>query len=351
MKTILTALIFFLAMLQNAAAQCDPAFTVNYSINDYKISCIANSTDTSTVHTWFFGDGQEQTGKQASHSYDFPGTYTIKHVVFDPVTYCTNSSSQTIILDFTINCNADFNVLNLADTFFNPYSVYLTSSSSYSGSGIKNSAWTLNGQNIDSGDGVINQVSTDLQQGTNNICLHFTTNSGCSASICKTIVKPVSCGDSLSFTITRAVDNPNKLTFTPKTDLPGFAYFWSFGDYAISTERAPTHTYKNSWTFPVRLAIRNSTTNCLDTALQYISIDPSALDSCTASFSYSLNSEGKIFLTGQSNQSVISQSWHIYKPGKLDTNLIAFNPTYQLIDTGFYSICLTLQTNTGCIRS
>jgi len=42
-------------------------------------------------------------------------------------------------------------------------------------------------------------------------------------------------------------------------------YFWDFGDWKTSTEANPSHSYKNPWTYKIKLIIDYKNKNTLST--------------------------------------------------------------------------------------
>jgi PKD repeat protein len=140
------------------------------------------------------------------------------------------------------------------------------------------------------------------------------------------------------------------LHFIPSVNQAGYHYRWLFGDGNISTITTPSHTYQGDGTYSVKLTIRDSIQNCIDTARQNISI--ASGDTCTAFYTYTLDLLGGATFTASSNMAVQSQLWTIYRYSTGDSVLIQANdPAYQFPDTGYYQVCVYLTTNTGCNSS
>ena len=130
----------FLLSRQYAEAQCNPAF--NTSISGAGASFTAAVTSTGYYHFWTFGDGYNATGNTVSHIYDLPGTYQVKHTIYDSLNTCRDSTVQSITLNFTPVCQASF--YTIYDSVTYSYGIYCYSNSNPSATQIRNYTWRVN---------------------------------------------------------------------------------------------------------------------------------------------------------------------------------------------------------------
>lgn len=337
--------LFFLLSVQNAEAQCNPAFNVSVTGSGAFFTAIVSEPRFS--HFWIFGDGDNGYDHTTSHSYASPGTYQVKHFVYDSLSACSDSSTQSITLNFTPVCHASF--YSNYDSVNYSYGIHCISNSTPSSSQIRTYTWRVN--NVITG-GNSSQLVYQPLPGNNTICLTIETMAGCTDTYCSTYLVPPSCQLNSSFTYTADPTNRRQISFTPSVNGNTVRYFWNFGDGYSSSVRQPVHTYITTGTYLVTLYARDTISNCLDTIHQQVTIQPGPEDSCTASFTYTLNSYGLAQFTAQSNQPITSQFWSVMSYSGADSTVISNpDPSYQFTDTGHYQVCLTITTNTGCTRS
>jgi len=344
MKKIFALLFVIIIGNQRIIAQCNPAFTS--SIAQHHVTFTGTASAPGLIHQWNFGDGFSGYGRVVVHSYDLPGVYQVKHVVYDSLNNCRDSTVQSITLNFTPACHASFHMIY--DSVFYENGIYFISNSMFTGTGIRSYTWTV--------DGVVQGYGYSFHwfpsPGTHQVCLTIVTNAGCTSTYCNSISVPASCNYNPGFFHTADPTNLRRISFTPIPNQSSLYYFWKFGDGITSTARLPVHTYNNAGNYSVKLIVRNLANNCIDSVRQTIVVQGNPSETCTASFTYTLNNYGFANFTATSNQTIISQSWFIYNYQTQDSILInANNPSYQFPDTGYYNVCVTLTTPTGCTRT
>lgn len=344
-KLILCFTLVILFLRQNAEAQCNPAFTV--SISGSAAVFTAAVTEPRFYHLWNFGDGNNGAGSSPSHSYTLPGTYQVKHFVYDSLGSCHDSTTQSITLNFTPVCHASF--YSVIDSSGNSNGFHFYSNSSPAAAQISSYTWRVN--NVITG-GNSSQLNVVLSPRTNTVCLTITTVTGCTDTYCQTLQVTAPCHLNTDFTYTANPSNRKQISFTPTVSGNAINYFWNFGDGSSSNLQQPVHTYYSSGIYQVHLLVRDAVNNCADTIYKQITVQAGPEDSCTASFTYTLGTNGQTQFTAHSNQPITSQFWSIFHYGGGDSVTInTMNPAYQFQDTGTYYVCLTLTTNTGCTRS
>jgi PKD repeat protein len=343
MKKFLPLLVSIFFVNQSIQAQCNAAFT--YSVNQEAVNFTGVSTTTPLSHLWFFGDGTLGYGQFGFHAYSQPGVYAVKHIVYDSLgTTCRDSSIQMVAINFNVTCQAFFYSQKDPDD----YNYHFFSGSIFTGLGIISYVWTVDGIIQTAATGSVDMI-TQLLPGSHTVCLAIQTVSGCSSSYCEVIVQPSFCNRNLSFTYIASSINPRQISFTPSPNQSSLKYYWDFGNGYYSSEQMPVHSFSIAGTYSIKLRVYDSLASCIDTVRQNITIQGQPSDSCTASFTYTLNNAGLASFTGVSNQPITSQHWYITN-FRDSIEFTATNPSYQFTDTGYYMVCLRLITNTSCDR-
>ncbi|MBL0267511.1 MAG: PKD domain-containing protein [Chitinophagaceae bacterium] len=337
--------ILLLLTRQSAEAQCNSAFNHNISGSGANFTAVVAAPQ--FYHFWTFGDGNIGSGSTTSHIYNLPGTYQVKHTIYDSLGTCRDSTTESITLNFTPVCQASF--YTIYDSVTYSYGIYCYSNSNPSATQIRNYTWRVN--NVVVG-GNLSHLFFQPSPGNNTVCLTIESMAGCTDTYCQTFQVPASCNLNPTFTHTANPANRKQISFSPSTNGNTLRYLWNFGDGYSSVDRQPVHTYYTAGTYLVKLSVRDTISNCLDTIRQQITVQSGPEDSCTASFSYSLNNYGLAQFTAHSNQPISTQFWSIYRYAGGDSAFINTpDPSYQFIDTGAYLVCLTLTTNSGCTRT
>jgi PKD repeat protein len=344
-KFILCFTLLILFSRQNAEAQCNPSFTV--SISGSAAVFTAALIEPRFYHVWNFGDGNNGAGSNPSHSYTLPGTYQVKHFVYDSLGSCHDSTLQSITLNFTPVCHASFYVVTDSTGYTN--GIHFYSNSSPAAAQISSYTWRVNNVIVGGNSSQLNAV---LSPGSITVCLTITTVTGCTDTYCQTFQVPTPCNLNTDFTYTVNPSNRKQISFTPTISGNAIKYLWNFGDGYSSNQQQPVHTYYSTGTYQVHLLVRDTVSNCADTIHHQLTVQAGPEDSCTASFTYTLNNNGQAQFTANSNQPITSQFWSVFHYGGGDSAMLnTMNPTYQFSDTGTYQVCLTLTTNTGCTQS
>lgn len=350
MHKILHILLIGLFLRGEAQAQCNPAFTT--TISGATAQFRATDSVPAKVHKWYFGDGAQAWGRQVYHTYSSPGTYHVNHIITDSISNCRDSAQQTITISFPVSCSASF-VTSRDSSYPNKYHFYSTSGAT--GGSIQSYNWKVNGNTVSTAS----SFTSSFTQGLYLICLTIQTTAGCTSSTCDSVRvdSGASCNLSASFIATPSASNPAQISFTPTPSSPAFLYSWKFGDGQVSYIQAPVHTYSSPGVYHVTLFVLDSATRCHDSVSRYISIYTKPKDSCTASFTYTVNpsQSNQLTFTAISNDSIVSQHWLITPCDSLSihdsTVYTSPNPVHTFSNPGCYQVCLMLVTRTGCIRN
>ncbi len=346
MRAFLPLFLILFVIVGKSRAQCNAAFTI--SVNQATTMFQANDSSGHVRHVWKMGDGNYFFQPNGFHTYSTPGSYTVTHILIDSVNNCVDSVSQSISINFTVSCNASFTATRDSLTY-NKY--HFVSTSSLSGGFIQSYYWTINGQYINS----LPAFFYNFPAGTYSVCLTINTSAGCSSVSCQTItITPTqACTWTASFASVAATSNPQQISFTASPSLNVLRYLWYFGDGHMSTQKAPVHNYYQAGTYNVRLYMVDTLTGCSDSANQTLQVHALPSDSCTALFTYTniVGQTNQVSFTAVSNQTITSQTWYITAlDSSYHTVLNATNPLHSFPDTGYYSVCLKITTDTGCER-
>jgi len=343
MKKFLSLSFLVVAFSTISTAQCDPAFT--FTINQGTVSFQAQQTGPGKMHIWRFGDGTNGYGASASHLYTQTGIFNVLHTVWDSISNCVDSLSQAIQISVPTDCHASF--LVSADSSVLNKRHFVSNSTTSSGT-IQVYNWSINGLNAGNG----NTLTYTFIPGFYSVCLKITTSSGCTSTTCQAlqINDTTGCNLTADFIATASPANSQLINFVPTPLAANYRYYWNFGDGFNSTQPAPAHTYVSSGNYNVNLWITDSVTGCVDTIVKNITIFADSQYTCTANITYTVSNTGLVSFSAHSNQTIANAYWYLSVPPD-SVFLYGINPSYQYADTGMYSICLFITTNTGCTFS
>jgi len=302
-----------------------------YTITNDTIS-ITSMANNYTNLIYYFGDGDSSIAENPTHKYDQNGSYIITQTVFDSLSLCNNSSSDTILINVpsVINCTSGFSTIIRNDTV-----------------DFIDSLPSFDSLVYEFGDGQFSTQNNPSHiydsSGSYLVCQTvFDTLRACSSTTCKTIsvTVPAPCkagfdqqviGDSILFTNTATSYNRVE---------------YDFGDNNTSTEEDPYHLYVNSGTYYVSQTAYNDARNCSDTFYDTIIVNIST--SCFADFVVAIDTTKSklLFLINYSS----SHPNHKYNWtfGDGDTG-VGRTPSHLYTDYGKYEICLTVSDSVlGC---
>ena len=284
---------------------------------------------------WNFGDLNVATSQDPVHQYNLGGTYSVSLLTRTNVG-CTNTFTTNVVIDKpTANFTSSPNKCKGT-------AVNFTSVSTFPGGSIASWAWSF-GDNLTST--LQNPTHTYSTAGTFTVKLIVTSNTGSKGTISKTIVvnnKPIVQfeGDNLSGC------SPLNVNFTDlSTTDTGSTYYWDFGDYIISADQSPSHTFLSSRSYSIKQVV-TAPGGCKDSLIKtsYITV----LNAPVTDFSMSNGCVNTVIsFTDQSAivaNNIISWSWNF---GDNSTSSLQ-NPTHIYSTNGSYTVTLTTTTNFGC---
>ena len=284
---------------------------------------------------WNFGDQIASTKQDPTHHYSVGGSYSVSLLTRSDEG-CTNKFISTVLID-------------------KPTANFTSTSSVCSGEMInfKNSSTFTNGSVVswdwDFGDNTTstsqNPTHVYLNSGIYSVKLIVTSNTGSKGTVSKIITvnnKPIVQfeGDNTEGCSPLLVNFTNLST----TD-NGSSYYWDFGDFIISSEQSPTHTFLSSRSYTIKLVV-TSPGGCKDSLIKtsYIKVLNSTVSDFTTS-SGCLNTV--INFTDKStvlSNTIIAWEWSF---GDNSSSKLQ-NPTHIYTSNGSYVVTLKTTTNFGC---
>ena len=298
----------------------------------------------------FFRDGDSSHYINPRIVFDTAGTYPVELIVVsdkgckDSVTRIVHLSDPHSRFNFTIDSTTNI--------YASP-SITVTDASYDYGGYIAGWNWNFGGS----------VASSTLQSpptfsyacgGSKNITLTATSNVGCPDDTTRTVV--VRIRPRASFTVSSASYTPNlyarpTFTFSNTTSVndacPAMSYAWNFGDGGTSNTTNPTHIFKGSGTFTVRLIATNGNGGKKDTTTRtvLVAIYPKAGFSTSQTITPNAYATPTITFTNTSTVTdtattvaALGYAWD-FGDG-IGTSNVANPSTYQYAAGGTYSITL-----------
>lgn len=300
------------------------------------ISFTNTSTGTGTLtYQWLFGDGGTSTQTNPTHTYNAPGTYTVKLIV-------RNNAGCTDTIE---KLNA-ITIGTVSAAFTNPAIVcagnYFTINNT-SNPTPASSLWTFGNGNTST---ALNPLVMYPLPG--NYTIKLRSNFGaCADSVTHSIQvlpKPTA---GFSATNTLSCKPPLTVPFTA-TASGATSYKWFFGDGDTSSLANPSHTYTSFGSFNVTLVVTNAA-GCTDTLVKNRFVN---IENTNASF-IQLPQQGcvpytytpAIIVNGP--DTLVSYQW-FFGDGASST---ARNPSHTYTSPGTYTVKLIYTTSGGCTDS
>ena len=301
-----------------------PGFSA--AVDSFTVS-FTNSSQFSNSYYWDFGDGNNSTDPNPTHTYGSDGTYTVTLTAINDCDSVTATQTVTIVTPPTAGFSAN------ATTGCTPFTVQFNNESSENAASFE---WDFPGGNPSSSTDE-NPTVTYEQPGTYTVTLTVTNTAG-SSSVTETNYITVTTVPSAGFSASVNMDTVSFSNSSSNAD----SYEWSFGDGATSTEENPTHIYAEDGTYTVMLIATN---DCgPDTVTQSVTIvtPPTAGFSANgtlgcAPFTVQFNNE--------SSENAASFEWDF--PGGNPSSSTEENPTVTYEQPGTYTVTLTVSNSAG----
>lgn len=282
------------------------------------------STNNPTSWKWTFAGGTPSTGSTKSPIviYNTPGMYAVTLIVNNAV------GSDTIFISNYINAItipiANFNVV------MNGNIAVCTNTSTYGATYL----WEF-------GDGststMENPTHTYSQEG--NFTIKLTTTNACGSNTITKVITAVF-PPTAAFTADKTTGcAPLTVNFMNASSANASMYAWTFtgGTPATSTQKNPTVSYANAGTFAVSLIATNNAGSDTATIVSYITVQGKP----TASFSY-VNNNGSTYF---SNTSIGANSYKWYFGDGAESNMASPTHKYEIETT--YNVTLIATNDCG----
>lgn len=313
---------------QNADLTVSPspvaAFTPNQNGNDFTFT---NESQNALSYNWDFGDGAMSTEVAPSHNYGQAGEYMVTLTAFG----ACDTVQTTIAVNIAGAPSAGF--ISSPNEGCAPLAVDFTNTSTGEPSNI---TWLFPGGSPASSTEE-NPVITYQMPGNYDVVLIVSNATGLDSLRLNSHIA-VNPNPVAAFTPNQ---NGNEFTFTNNSQNAS-SYAWDFGDGAMSTEVAPTHTYDQGGDYTVTLTAFGTCDTVQTSILVSINSAP------TASFSSTPN-EGcapqLVNFTNTSAGEISSIAWLF--PGGSPAFSTEENPTVTYQDPGSYSVILVVSNAAG----
>ena len=301
----------------------------------------ANSSSNALTYLWDFGDGTTSTLENPTHTYTSPGSFTVKLTSTN-----SNGCAETLSMPEFISITPPAVSINeLPQEGCAPLSWTFTSNVT-SSEPITSYLW-------DFGDST---TSTEIEPthvfgaGIFDITLRVTTASGCTDSVkivegIKSGIKPIPAFDATP----RLTCVRTPVAFSDSTIGDVDRWLWDFGDGGTSTLQNPTHKYKDTGNFTIKLFVWNN--GCEDSLIvtDFIRIDPpvailrnafTCSDPMTQNFTNrSIAATSILWDFGNGQTSTESNPVYVYPgPGRFRVSLIAYNEITGCSDTAYKNV-------------
>lgn len=318
---------FYADFVSDTLISCDTPFLVNFSSLSYNAS----------EYLWDFGNGDKDTSEHPNYTYLDNGNYSIQLTISDS-NGCIHSKSVSDMIhveDFTVDFDTS------SQPFCSPGLLFsdLTQPSPLNWLWVYGDQEYLPLQNL-------NYTFPDT--GTHQVKL-IVYGDLCSDTLSKSYqisTAPDLLAD-FNANITSACDSPLFVTFFNES-INANEYSWEFGNNKFSQDSAATNHYLESGYFTVKLTVRDTNTNCLDTRTKYEYIK---ISNPFADIDIQANCDNPLNIHLEDTNSH-SGSWLWNIGGHIETDIKELNYTFP--SDGIYNITATLtDTSTNCtaIRS
>ena len=339
MKIILSFIYLILTIAIFAQPNVDFTATPTQVCLGESIQFTDLTTSTSPIQTWLwnFGDGQESSLQNPSHTYTFPGTFTI--------TLLINNGSGT----FAEQKIGYITVHPLPEVSFTMESVgcELPFSPTFTNIEPNSGAYTYNWQ-FGNGQSSTSIIPTDVSyttEGQYTISLTVTnTTTGCVNSFLQTLT--VSEFQTAFTPIGGTYCQNEVISFNDVSTSGANFWSWNFGGLGSSTSQNPSFSFNNPGVYTVNLTSGNTLIGCSDQVSQSFEILPLPIPSFTAN---PLTGCAPLAVDFTNTTGIAgSYFWNFGN----STTSSAQNPTTVIYNSnGSYTVSLSLTDENGCTNS
>ena len=305
---------------------CNIPHTVNFTNR--------STTGSNISYQWDFGDGNQSTNMNPSHTYNQIGIFDVSLITTNTTTGC----SDTSLIDNGINIGStvDFSVspercvgqsITFTPETIDPNATY---------------TWEFgDGTSITSA--IANH--TYLTQGCYAVTLTVTDNEGCSnADVLDCIA--IDLLPTINYTLDNnsSCETPFTVNFNATGDATITEWNWDFGNQGSSDLQNPSFTFNTPGIYPISLTATNGS-GCQNTIqLSDVTIQPTTFEVVTNGLSGCTPLEIDFGVNVSSLYPVAEWFWDF---GDGNTSTLA-NPSFTYVDTGYYDVSVSITDAGGC---
>jgi PKD repeat protein len=316
-----------------------PVITLTADTNQacaYHLFKFNASSPQTNLFNWYFGDNNTGAGTNLTHLYQFGGTYTVKIVAQTALGCVDSTTKQLVVFPEPISAFS----YTPKDTCKGPVTVKFTNLSV----GANNYLWNFGNGNTSTNVSPSNTYSSigsyPIQLiSSNQFSCYDTSNSN--YFVYQT---PIANLDFSPYKgcMPLAVKFENKSIF-------GTNYLWDFGDGATDTSFSPSHEYLLSGKYKVKLTVKAGTV-CFDTftTAKFVTVFAKPVPVFTSQLSTDKKPYRTVVFDSKTD-SVKTFEW--YFKGKLIGRGANYTHTFEVGDSGVFTITLKIISNNGCDSS
>lgn len=277
-----------------------------------------------TSYKWDFDNGKNSTAVSPKFSYNSPGTYNVKLLVFYASGFKDSVTRQVIVY---AKPQANFNAINQCLGVAIDFSNFSF--------GVNTYKWSFGDATTSTS---ANPNRTYTTAGAYQVKLVATNGNNCKDSITKSVTvysKPVA-----GFSVTNACEGSN--AYINNSSTGGASYSWDLGDGTASSFFNPAKIYSLAGSYGIILTV-TSAQGCTDKTTKTATIHPLPV----ANFNVQNNCKG--IATSFSNTSTGANTYD-WAFGDL-TKSTSFSPSKTYINASTYNVTLTVTSSNGCTHS
>jgi len=290
---------------------------------------------------WDFGDGGTSTAQNNTHTYANTGTYTVRLIVINHISGCSDTTSRTLTI-----------IDELAD--FNATDTVICKNSSTTFTALGNTPGNIVSYDWDFGDGLIGSglsvTHTYTNAGLYTVKLTITEISGCIDSLVKLQYIRVD-GPTADFSIPGGGNCQNSMVIFADNSLsdgihPIVSWMWDFGDGVKDTLTAPpfTHMYNTPGSYNVTLKTMDAV-GCTDsTSSNHTIIISDPVAGFTSSDTLACPFKNITFTNASTGPNLV-YSWNF---GDGNTSNAA-SPVHAYTTEGTFVVSLLITDQYGCV--
>ncbi len=325
----------------NASQTTHSAFTASPLSGCAPVTVTFNNSSTNgTSYFWNFGDLSTSNSTSPTHTYNTPGTYSVRLISYN-TSICGVVTDTSAPISIVVNAWAVDSFTLTPTTGCTPLNVAFTNLSTHADSirwnfGDLSTSTTLNPTHTYNNQGTYTVYQIAYGAGGCNDTMYYNSVTVMSAPVTTSSFTPINnmqACDSLTVTFNNGSTN-------------AINYLWNFGDGNTSTQINPTHTYTTSGTYTVKL-YSYDTTACgvaVDSSIHanQITINRSAIAAFPDTNLVGCGNISVLF----NNSSQFSNSW-LWNFGDGNTSSSQF-PTHNYSTPGVYYVTLIAYGTGGC---